>query len=251
MAQALHGPAAAPAFIGGARKTGRTFDPRSLSPVPEPVARWLTHALTPGAELTEGARIRQRGRVRFGLLWLPFRGELYVAPHRALAWRARVGRGPLKLVGADVYYDGTGSMAWDLLGVIPCVRATDEDAVRSLRGHLAVLSLWAPWALLTPSVTWSVGGPDEATARWTIDDQVVSLEIGVGPAGELREARTQRWGNPDGAGYRLLPYSVVVDREHTFGAVTVPARVRAGWWFSNGAFQRGASMQVLVDALTP
>jgi len=47
------------------------FDPASLNDLDEPVRRYLSHALAPGAPLAPGVRLRMTGRIRVGA-WLRF-----------------------------------------------------------------------------------------------------------------------------------------------------------------------------------
>jgi hypothetical protein len=72
----------------------RRFSADMLAGVDEPVRRYFTHTITDGAPLPDGVHMAMRGHIKVGL-WLPFTAEQTV-DGRSFAWRARVGRGPLR-----------------------------------------------------------------------------------------------------------------------------------------------------------
>jgi hypothetical protein len=80
------------------------FEPGLVSEVDEPVRRYFTHALAPGAKLGYGVQLTMEGRIKAGA-WLPFEAE-WQGDGRSFEWRARAGRpfGPLRVV--DHYAKG-------------------------------------------------------------------------------------------------------------------------------------------------
>ena len=63
------------------------------------------------------------------------------------------------------------------------------------------------------------------------------LELVTGPEGALREIRLARWGNPGGGPAHYEDFGGIVEEEGTFDGVTVPTRVRIGWYFGSPRFE--------------
>ena len=68
-------------------------------------------------------------------------------------------------------------------------------------------------------------------ATWQVGTEQEQVELHIDGTGRLLEVRLQRWGNPDGAPYGRYPFGVRVADERTFDGVTIPAVLRAGWWW--------------------
>ncbi len=66
------------------------FEPGLVSEVDEPVRRYFTHALAPGAKLGYGVQLTMEGRIKAGA-WMPFEAE-WQGDGRSFEWRARAGR---------------------------------------------------------------------------------------------------------------------------------------------------------------
>jgi hypothetical protein len=75
---------------------------------------------------------------------------------------------------------------------------------------------------------WS--GPG-VRGTWQIDGHCETVDLDIGEDGRLRGAVIWRWGNPNGASYARYPFGVSVESEGTFSGITIPTRVRAGWWW--------------------
>ncbi|HEY2653698.1 MAG TPA: DUF6544 family protein [Solirubrobacteraceae bacterium] len=105
--------------------------------LPEPVRRYLTHALPNGQTVPRGVELTMSGRIKVDV-WLPF-----VASQRcdakSFVWRASVGLGPLRpLVVTDRYEHGTGSMSGRLQGRWKLFEQADANVVRSAAGRAAL-----------------------------------------------------------------------------------------------------------------
>jgi hypothetical protein len=48
-----------------------------------------------------------------------------------------------------------------------------------------------------------------------------------------------RWGNPGGAPFGRYPFGVRVEAESTFGGITIPSVLRAGWWWGTERQEEG------------
>ena len=128
------------------------FDPSATTGLPDPVARWLRHAIEPGTELGAAVLVGMRGHVRIGT-WRPFRASQVISAS-GFVWAADARFGPVPVRGFDRYFDAEGEMRWRLLGAIPVMSARDADITRSAAGRLAVEILVAPFGALFPNVAW-------------------------------------------------------------------------------------------------
>jgi hypothetical protein len=206
-----------------------SFAPEPLAGLPEPVRRWLTHAIAPGTPLWSSAQLRMRGQIKLRT-WRPFTARQVLAPPRGFIWAATARVTGLPVTGFDRYTSGSGEMRWRLLGLVPVMADDGADVTRSAAGRLAGEgTAWLPTAFADAS--WSAGpDADTAVATWRIGDHEEAVQLRIDPEGRLREIFLQRWGNPDGRPFGLYPFSVTVDAERAFGGLTIPSTVRATWW---------------------
>jgi hypothetical protein len=232
------------AVPGGPRQV---FDAQTVAGLPAPARRWLVHAIAPGTVLARAAVLAMEGQFRLGR-WLPMRARQIVSPPTGLAWVARIGWGPLSFRGFDRYEAGQGEMQWRLLGTLPVVHGQGADIGRSAAGRLAGEAVWVPTAFLGPHVSWHARDDRRVTARWRLGSHEVSAELCVGAAGELQAVTVARWGNPDGAGWREIPFGGPVQGEQAFGGMTIASRVRAGWFCGTGRAARGEFFRVSLTS---
>jgi hypothetical protein len=198
--------------------------------LPEPARRRLTHALAPGTPLWPSVQLRMRGQIRIGA-WRSFTASQVLAPPHGFIWAATARVAGLPVTGFDRYGSGAGQMRWRLLGLMPVVSGAGPDVTRSAAGRLAGEGVcWLPTAF--GAARWSEGlEPDTAVATWRIGDADESVHLRVDPDGALREVRLRRWGNPDGQAFGRHPFGVAIEAERSFGGVTIPSALRAGWWW--------------------
>ena len=223
------------------------FDPTSLDDVPRAGARYLLRALA-GRDLQPRAvRLRMHGQIDLGS-WRDFEAEEVIHPHRGMVWRARTRMAGLPIRGFDRLVDGQGTMRWRILGVIPVRAQSGPDVTRSARGRLAGETVWLPSLLCPPHARWTDVDPERARVRRTIDDQELEVELRVDHHGRLRSLRCDRWGDPDGEGFREAVFGAIVEDEASFDGVTIPSRLRAGWNFDGEDFADGGEFfRVTVD----
>ena len=63
------------------------------------------------------------------------------------------------------------------------------------------------------------------------------MEFEIDEHGQLQSVKMQRWGNPNGAAFRLVDFGGFMEAEGTFGGYTIPTRVRVGWYFGSPRFE--------------
>lgn len=208
------------------------FHPADVAELDEPVRRYFTHALAAGVPLGSGVRLQLSGRIRVGA-WLRFR-SVWEGDGRSFSWQATAGPGPLPLLRVhDRFAHGVGFMDIRLrpplksLPALKLLHAENRDTARSGAGRAALEALWTPVSLLPArGVTWRADSDELIVAAWEIVPERPELHITIDAAGGVRSWRAQRWR--DGKhGYQ--PFGADVHAEQTFGAVTVPSRLTAGW----------------------
>ena len=236
---AIAGRAAAPAAttwedLSGSPVTEAVADAPLL---PEPARRYLDHAIGSRLPAARAAVLEMEGQIRIGR-WLPFRAVQLHAPPHGYVWAARSGWGPFFVSGYDSIAHGLGEMRWALAGRIPLVKATGRDVSRSAAGRVALDAIFTPFAFRF--AMWHATGSKEAViASWLVAGEREAVELRVDERGRPTQVTMQRWGNPLGQPYSRYPCGGLIVEEATFGGVTIPSEVRAGWFFGTDRWERG------------
>ncbi|GAA1908789.1 hypothetical protein GCM10009716_18410 [Streptomyces sodiiphilus] len=214
--------------------------------LPEPVRRWLTHAIAPGTPLRETAELSMRGEIRLGA-WRPFRATQVLAPPRGFIWAATTRVAGLPVTGYDRYSRGTGEMRWRLLRAVPVMSATGADITRSAAGRLAGELPLVPAAALRPEVSWHPVDAARATASVRVGDEECRVTLTVSPSGAPESVTVPRWGNPDKAGYREHTFGGVFTDQAFFDGFTIPCGGRFGWWYGSSRWPKGEFFHMTID----
>jgi len=212
------------------------FRPADAAGLPEAAQRFLEHAITPGTPLARAVRLRMHGEIKLQR-WLPFRAEEVIIWDCGFIWSATVRMLGLPIRGSDRLVDGEGGMRWRLLNVIPVMTASGPDITRSAAGRLAAEAVWLPSVLCGEDVSWTAPDPSHPRASFSVQGEPTELELAVNESGRLRSVKLQRWGDPDGTGFRYAAFGSVVEEEGSFGGYTIPTRVRVGWHLSTDRFE--------------
>src|SRR6188472_868918 len=222
------------------------FDPGDLSTRPAIVQQYLAHAIAAGTPLASAVRLRMHGTIKLGR-WRRFRAEQVIARDRGMIWRGRVRSRAFMIRGEDRLVGGAGAMSWKVLGMLPVIRAAGPDITRSVAGRVAAESIWLP-SLLCDDKVWWHGENGVAQARFAVDGHAAEIALALNH-GCVQSVSLARWGNPDGGAFRDTSFGACVDQEATFGGYTIPARLRAGWYFDDPQrFDReGKFFEVSID----
>jgi hypothetical protein len=214
-----------------------SFDPKSIATLDEPVRRYLTHAIRPGAALGGRVRLTMSGHIKVGA-WLSFSAEQDLWDGHAFEWRARAGLGPLKpFQVTDRYEPRLGSTDGRLFGRLRFLHADDEDTVRASAGRAAVESIFVPTTLLPgPGVGWRTASDAVIVATIEVPPERTELQLTIDRDGALRCVEVQRWGNVGRDGYGYIPFGGDVLAERRFGDLTLPSRLAVGWWYGTPRF---------------
>ncbi|MDF5755062.1 DUF6544 family protein [Spongiactinospora sp. TRM90649] len=231
---------------------GAPFDPASADRLPEPIGRWLRHAIEPGTPARRVVSLAMHGTIRLGGRH-PFRARQMLAPRRGFVWAAtaRLAR-VLPVTGFDLYAGGRGEMRWRIAGAVPIMSASGRDIARSAAGRLACEFVLAPATALDPAVEWHGLDGTRAVASVPVGDERFEVTLTVAPSGALRSVTVPRWGDPDRTGYGLHDFGVECEGEATFSGFTVPATLRGGWWPGSARWSQGEFIRFAVaDAVYP
>ncbi|QXJ20953.1 hypothetical protein AGRA3207_001755 [Actinomadura graeca] len=222
------------------------FEPEMTHGLPGPARRWLNHAIRPGTPLCGSVRLRMHGRIRLGSWW-PFRADQILRPPSGFIWAATARMAGLPVRGFDRYSGGNAEMRWRLLGAVPVMSATGPDVSLSAAGRLASEIVLVPAAALSPAVTWEDVDDEHVIARVGVAGEGHPVTLAVAPSGALTSVTLPRWGDPGKGPFGRHVFGVEVRREATFGGYTVPAGVRAGWWYGTERWADGEFIRFTVD----
>jgi uncharacterized protein DUF6920 len=200
-----------------------------LAELPEPVRRYLRHALPGNTPLPAGVHLQMTGKIKVGC-WLPFTAEQDCGGG-SFEWRARVGWGrltPLEVV--DRYADGAGSVTGRLLGRFELFDHDGEDIDRSAAGRAAMEAIFAPASLLPGrGVDWGVADEDNIVATSYLGHQEINVHLQIGRDGALRSVRARRWGDIGKGSYCYRTFGGEMHGEQRFGDLIIPSRFTVGW----------------------
>lgn len=233
---------------------GGAFDPASLAALPEPVRRYLMHAIAPGTPLASAVRLRMHGEIRLKR-WLPFSAEEVICWNRGFIWQASVRMGALTIRGSDRYVDGQGAMSWKLFGLVPFITASGVDITRSAAGRVNMECVWLPSVLCRKDVSWSAPDASHIHASFAAHGEPAALDFTIDDSGALKSISMPRWGNPgvnsEAAKFRYATFGGFFEREENFGGYSIPTRLRLGWHFGSERFEPGGEFfRATIDSVT-
>lgn len=239
------------AEASGARTAG-VFSPDQVTDLPAPARRYLRHAIAPGTPLARIVRLEMDGsmRPRPGGPRVALTADEVLAPHVGFTWTARARMFGLPISVRDHYFENEGRVGVAVFGVIPVARESGADVTRSSRGRLVAEAVWCPTALVGPDVRWE--GVDADRARFTlpVDGDSIPVTIRVGNDGALRDVMLERWGTVDVPTARPIPYGFEVLNHASFGGITIPVRLRGGWWYGTDRFDSEEAAEFVIREAT-
>jgi len=223
------------------------FTAELVAALPEPARRWLTHAIPVGTPLWNTAQVTMRGEIKLGD-WRRFTARQVVTPGAGYIWAATAWLAGLPVRGFDRYSSGSGEMRWRMLGLIPVVTVTGADVTQSAAGRLASEIVLAPTGFRT--AVWTAGrSADHVIGTWQIDGDEESVELRIGPRGEVESVLLSRWGNPNGEPFGRYPFGCTVLGEREYAGLTLPATITAGWWWGTARQGEGEFFRARITAV--
>jgi hypothetical protein len=179
--------------------------------------------------------------------WMPFTARQIFTPD-GFIWAADAGRFPMRIRGFDRYTNGTGEMRWKLAGLVPVMTAEGPDTTRSAAGRHAIeVAGLVPGAALDRRIAWSELDGNRVVAELGDEPWNHRITLDIDDDGSLRSASLPRWGNPDKSAHAEHPFGVAFSGERTADGYTVPAELRAGWWFGTERWDEGEFFRATID----
>lgn len=197
--------------------------------LPPPAQRYFSFAMH-GSACPRAVDLHMQGEIRPNPkgAWMPFTARQIIAPGRGFAWEASAGRGLLRLVGGDYYFNNDACVAFRLWNLIPVVRATGPDIARSARDRLAMEAIFLPCSLRHAS--WESLDEHTARCRQTIDGDMLSFDMTVDERGAPRYVDMLRWSDQtDDKRFAPVPFGVNILAMQRFGDWELPGQVNVGW----------------------
>lgn len=223
------------------------FSAGLVAALPEPARRWLIHAIPVGTPLWTTAHVTMHGAIKLGS-WRTFTASQIIAPGVGYIWAATAWMAGLPVRGFDRFSASTGEMRWRMLGLIPVMTAVGADVARSAAGRLASEIVLAPTGFRT--AVWTHGrSADHVIGTWQIDGTEESVELHIGPQGEVLSALLSRWGNPNGEPFGRYPFGCTAHTEQRFAGLTLPATLTAGWWWGTARQPEGEFFRARITAV--
>jgi hypothetical protein len=236
------------ADLGAARGAPARFDPEMAAALPEPVRRWLRHAIAPGTPLRTSVELAMHGDIRLGA-WRGFTATQRLSADRGFVWAATARMFGLPIIGFDRYSRYTGEMRWRLLGAVPVMTAGGPDVTRSAAGrHAGEVLVAMPAAGLSPQVKWRPLDTDRAVARVKVGSGFHEVTLTVAADGALAAIAMTRWGAIAKGSFGERVFGADLGGEATFDGFTIPCAVTAGWDHGTSGWAQGQFIRYTVDS---
>lgn len=228
----------------------RSIDPpvvteADLTPLPEPVRRYLRATGVVGQPRVRNYRLRFRGRIRSApdSRWMPFEADQQSVadrPARLFLMRARMFGLPVVVFHRLV--DGRATMQVKIAGAIPIAIAQgevmDRSEVVTLFNDMCIL---APATLVEPRIAWEAVDANTARARFTNGEHAISATLLFDDDGLLANfiSDDRSRASADGSTFTRLRFSTPLSRYRSFGPVRLAAHGEARWLLPEGEFTYG------------
>jgi hypothetical protein len=223
--------------------------PGATAGLPEPVRRWLDHAVADGTPLARAVELRMHGEIFLGR-WSPFTAVQRLSVTGGFVWAATARLLGLPIRGFDRWTSGAGEMRWRLFGRVPMISATGADVTRSAAGrHAGELLVALPTAALAPEVGWRPVDDERAVATVRVGEGTHEVTVTVGPDGALTELAMQRWGPLGRGAFGVRPFGATFDGDLRVAGLRIPRRVTAGYGFGTDRWAEEQFIRWTVDGL--
>jgi uncharacterized protein DUF6920 len=208
-----------------------------ITELPEPVRRYLQHALPAGPHPNTGVRLQMTGRIKVGL-WLPFTA-VQDCDGRSFEWRARIGPGSLEaLEVVDRYASGVGSVTGRLLGRYQVFQQATPDVHRSAAARAAIEAVFTPASLLPGrGVSWRAEDAGHIVASSYLEPEQIDVHMRIDPRGALCGVSVRRWGNTGRRSHDYLTFGGDVHADQRFGNLVIPSDLTVGWRYGGAGYK--------------
>ncbi len=216
-----------------------------LTPLPEPVRRYLRFVGIEGQPCVVSYRIRFRGRIRSApdAPWMPFEAEQQSftnPPTRLFLMRARMQGLPVEAFHRLA--NGHATMRVKVLGAFTVTDAAGETMDRSETVTLFNdMCLLAPGTLLDPGIVWEGVDAQTVRARFTNGAHTIAATLTFDDEGRLTnfvsDDRSQL--GQDGKTFTARRFSTPVRDYRAYGPLRLPSFGEARYLLPEGEFTYG------------
>lgn len=216
----------------------KTYDPKELKGLPDPVQRFFRVVLKEGQPIVAAVNLSQQGLFNMSeaeAKWSPFTATQLVTTQRpGFDWDARIQMAPgVSAFVHDAYVLEEGSLHASLLGLftVADVRGTPEAAQGELLRFFAEMP-WYPTALLpSQGVRWEAIDNTSARAILTDNPITVSLVFRFNAEGTIETMRAE-------ARFRdkltAMPWSGRFWNYSVCNEMLIPLEGEVGWEYPDG-----------------
>jgi hypothetical protein len=213
-----------------------------LAHLPEPAQRYLRVTGSVGKPVARNFRAVHRGRIRATPEdpWMEFTAEQHNfldEPSRLFLMKARRGGLPVDVLHA--FLRGSASMRVRLLSLFQIVhnRGAEMDQAETVT-VLNDLCLFAPSALVDPSIRWEALDNRSARAHYTVGEITISAVLHFDESGELVDfvSDDRLAASPDGKSFLPLRWSTPVSDYRDFGELRVFSCGEGRWHPPGGEY---------------
>lgn len=213
-----------------------------LAPLPEPVQRYLRVTGSVGKPVARNFRAVHRGRIRATPEdpWMEFTAEQHNfldEPSRFFLMDAR--RGGLPVDVLHVFQGDSATMRVRLLSLFQMVNNAGPEMDQAETVTLFNdLCLFAPSALVDPSIRWEPLDGSSARAWYTVRDHTIGAVLHFNESGELVDfvSHDRLAASSHGKTFRSLPWSTPVFDYQDFGERRVFSRGEGRWHPPEGEY---------------
>lgn len=213
-----------------------------LTPLPEPVQRYLRLSGVVGQPRVHHVRAVWRGRIRAsqGDPWMPFTAEqtnFFDEPARFFLMDAR--KSGLPVTVFHVFSGNSASMRVRLLSLVPLVNTSSPDLRRAEMVTLFNdLSILAPAALIDPAIRWESLDGHSVRAYYTVGPDAISAVLFFSTVGELVNfvSDDRLAASSDGTAFSPQRWSTPLSDYRSFGGRRVATRGEGRWSPPEGEF---------------
>ncbi len=233
---------------------GHVVTEGDLTPLPEPVRRWLRYAGVIGKPMPSTVRLRQVGRIRLGpeSPWMPFRADqYYTLDPVAFVWRVSASMVPgLFVRGVDAFTGGLGRMQMKPLALFSVVDASGPSLDQGSALRYLQEIVWFPFAALSSHISWET--IDDSHAKATLHGERGDVD-GVFAFGEdgrvvSFEADRYRDEKPEAV---LRPWRALTYDDAKVSGIRIPRRGKGIWVLDDSPFSYVEIEIVEIDLDTP
>jgi len=192
-----------------------------IAELPEPVRRYLRHALPAGPDASAGVRLQMTGEIK-----------------------------PLEVV--DRYANGAGSVTGRLLGRYQLFHKADLDVHRSAAARAAIEAVLTPASLLPGrGVSWRAEDRGHIIASSYLEPEQIDVHMEIDPDGALRNVSLRRWGDTGKHSHGYLTFGGDVLAERRFGDLVIPSDLTIGWRYGTAGYKPFFRAQIRALQLRP